>query len=189
MRRRDSRQAQLAVCHPQGAQRDSLLCLKAGARAAAEKSPRNGRLQPHRRGDFLPPLFQSICLTAHLAATQVGAPVGCRFPGAQPVSLDRHSLQSLANEDYWVSWKADGTRYGPARREICPRHCFLSPATARGSFRRAVCAQIPAAAQGHRGQFSHWPRQRFWCVPLRAGVLAFAAAVLGPHASAIFIAP
>uniref|UniRef100_A0AC35TXA8 mRNA-capping enzyme mRNA 5'-triphosphate monophosphatase mRNA guanylyltransferase n=1 Tax=Rhabditophanes sp. KR3021 TaxID=114890 RepID=A0AC35TXA8_9BILA len=41
-----------------------------------------------------------------------GAP---EFPGAQPVSLEcspkQNNLSVLANEDYMVSWKADGLRY------------------------------------------------------------------------------
>jgi len=32
------------------------------------------------------------------------------FPGCQPVSMDRKNLLLLRNP-YWVSWKADGTRY------------------------------------------------------------------------------
>ena len=34
-----------------------------------------------------------------------------RFPGSQPVSLDRSNLTLLLQEPYTVSWKADGTRY------------------------------------------------------------------------------
>ena len=33
------------------------------------------------------------------------------FPGSQPVSLDRQNLSLLRQERYWVTWKADGTRY------------------------------------------------------------------------------
>lgn len=33
------------------------------------------------------------------------------FPGAQPVSMDRHNLRLLEQKPYKVSWKADGTRY------------------------------------------------------------------------------
>lgn len=33
------------------------------------------------------------------------------FPGAQPVSMDRHNIQLLKNHRYRVSWKADGCRY------------------------------------------------------------------------------
>ena len=33
------------------------------------------------------------------------------FPGSQPVSLDRQNLSLLHRERYWVTWKADGTRY------------------------------------------------------------------------------
>ncbi|GAB4819049.1 hypothetical protein N2152v2_006095 [Parachlorella kessleri] len=33
------------------------------------------------------------------------------FPGSQPVSLDRQNIQQLTNIRYWVTWKADGTRY------------------------------------------------------------------------------
>lgn len=34
-----------------------------------------------------------------------------RFPGSQPVSLDRQNLQLLRQKYYHVTWKADGTRY------------------------------------------------------------------------------
>ena len=33
------------------------------------------------------------------------------FPGSQPVSLARSNLTMLAERRYWVTWKADGTRY------------------------------------------------------------------------------
>ncbi|EDW65142.1 mRNA-capping enzyme [Drosophila virilis] len=33
------------------------------------------------------------------------------FPGAQPVSMDRHNIKKLSEMPYRVSWKADGTRY------------------------------------------------------------------------------
>eukprot|EP01023_Acetabularia_acetabulum_P062851 TRINITY_DN7812_c0_g1_i1.p1 TRINITY_DN7812_c0_g1~~TRINITY_DN7812_c0_g1_i1.p1 ORF type:complete len:461 (+),score=81.47 TRINITY_DN7812_c0_g1_i1:434-1816(+) len=34
-----------------------------------------------------------------------------RFPGAQPVSLARSNLNLLKDHEYFVTWKADGTRY------------------------------------------------------------------------------
>ncbi|KAL2643981.1 hypothetical protein R1flu_011568 [Riccia fluitans] len=34
-----------------------------------------------------------------------------RFPGSQPVSLDRKRLQLLRQRYYYTTWKADGTRY------------------------------------------------------------------------------
>ena len=33
------------------------------------------------------------------------------FPGSQPVSLDRQNMEFFRNNEYMVSWKADGTRY------------------------------------------------------------------------------
>jgi mRNA-capping enzyme len=33
------------------------------------------------------------------------------FPGSQPVSLARSNLHLLADRRYWVTWKADGTRF------------------------------------------------------------------------------
>lgn len=33
------------------------------------------------------------------------------FPGSQPVSLARSNLHLLCERRYWVTWKADGTRY------------------------------------------------------------------------------
>ena len=33
------------------------------------------------------------------------------FPGSQPVSLDASNLGLLQERQYWVTWKADGTRY------------------------------------------------------------------------------
>ncbi|KDD75262.1 mRNA capping enzyme [Helicosporidium sp. ATCC 50920] len=41
-----------------------------------------------------------------------GASQGRRwFPGSQPVSLARSNLELLRSHRYWVTWKADGTRY------------------------------------------------------------------------------
>ncbi|GBF98986.1 mRNA-capping enzyme [Raphidocelis subcapitata] len=37
-----------------------------------------------------------------------GAP---QFAGSQPVSLDREKLEYVKKKRYWVTWKADGTRY------------------------------------------------------------------------------
>lgn len=34
-----------------------------------------------------------------------------QFPGAQPISLDRTTMQQFRYEPFLVSWKADGTRY------------------------------------------------------------------------------
>lgn len=34
-----------------------------------------------------------------------------RFPGGQPVSLDRTNMALLRSRRYRVTWKADGTRY------------------------------------------------------------------------------
>jgi mRNA-capping enzyme len=34
-----------------------------------------------------------------------------RFPGSQPVSLDRRNLELIQRRRYLVTWKADGTRY------------------------------------------------------------------------------
>lgn len=36
---------------------------------------------------------------------------GRGFPGSQPVSMDIKNIQFLAEKEYMVSWKADGTRY------------------------------------------------------------------------------
>lgn len=33
------------------------------------------------------------------------------FPGSQPVSLGRDNMRLLKDNRYWVTWKADGTRY------------------------------------------------------------------------------
>ncbi|EFN54818.1 hypothetical protein CHLNCDRAFT_24090 [Chlorella variabilis] len=33
------------------------------------------------------------------------------LPGSQPVSLDKSNLSLLKERQYWVTWKADGTRY------------------------------------------------------------------------------
>uniref|UniRef100_A0A7R9V957 mRNA guanylyltransferase n=1 Tax=Chlamydomonas euryale TaxID=1486919 RepID=A0A7R9V957_9CHLO len=34
-----------------------------------------------------------------------------KFPGSQPVSLDRTNMDRIEKQRYWVTWKADGTRY------------------------------------------------------------------------------
>lgn len=56
--------------------------------------------------------MQKLCYWA------VGVPVpqgygmsNLRFPGSQPVSLDRKNLQLLRQKYYYATWKADGTRY------------------------------------------------------------------------------
>ena len=41
----------------------------------------------------------------------VGAEEGTAFPGQQPVSLSASNLERLKEDEYLVSWKADGTRY------------------------------------------------------------------------------
>ena len=38
-------------------------------------------------------------------------PERVHFPGGQPVSLDRANLGLFRTNRYWVTWKADGTRY------------------------------------------------------------------------------
>ncbi|CAN6441246.1 unnamed protein product [Victoria cruziana] len=49
--------------------------------------------------------LQWICCRA------LGVANGKHFPGSQPVSLDRTSLQLLRQRYYYATWKADGTRY------------------------------------------------------------------------------
>lgn len=39
---------------------------------------------------------------------------GNGFPGSQPVSMDQKNINLLHTEPYRVSWKADGTRFGPS---------------------------------------------------------------------------
>jgi mRNA-capping enzyme len=41
----------------------------------------------------------------------VGASRGSGFPGQQPVSVDGTNIRTIVEDDYLVSWKADGTRY------------------------------------------------------------------------------
>ncbi|GAA5970846.1 hypothetical protein JCM21900_000296 [Sporobolomyces salmonicolor] len=48
-------------------------------------------------------------LRGHLARL-CGIKGTARFPGSQPVSFDRHSLQLLETEDFWVCEKSDGVR-------------------------------------------------------------------------------
>ena len=38
-------------------------------------------------------------------------PERVHFPGSQPVSLDRANIGLLEARRFWVTWKADGTRY------------------------------------------------------------------------------
>ncbi|XP_031494224.1 uncharacterized protein LOC116260211 isoform X1 [Nymphaea colorata] len=49
--------------------------------------------------------LQRVCCWA------LGVGNGRHFPGSQPVSLDRTSLQLLRQRYYYATWKADGTRY------------------------------------------------------------------------------
>lgn len=37
---------------------------------------------------------------------------GNRFPGSQPVSLARDNMNEIGKQEYHVTWKADGTRWG-----------------------------------------------------------------------------
>ncbi|CAI5479663.1 unnamed protein product, partial [Closterium sp. Yama58-4] len=60
------------------------------------------------------------------------------FPGSQPVSLDLKNLQLLRQRLYYVTWKADGTRY---MMLICPDGCYLIDRNFR--FRR-VQMRFPA---------------------------------------------
>ncbi len=51
-----------------------------------------------------------MCAQVHGIEHEVPA-AQLRFPGGQPVSLDRANLGKLREKRYWVTWKADGTRY------------------------------------------------------------------------------
>ncbi len=48
--------------------------------------------------------------TMHVLQVQ-DVPSPPRFPGSQPVSLARANWDLLASHRFWVTWKADGTRY------------------------------------------------------------------------------
>lgn len=41
----------------------------------------------------------------------IGGAPGSGFPGQQPVSMDASNCRAVVDEDYLLSWKADGTRY------------------------------------------------------------------------------
>ncbi|GJP59202.1 hypothetical protein CLOP_g9484 [Closterium sp. NIES-67] len=58
----------------------------------------------------------------HLVCTGLKSPNFRHFPGSQPVSLDLKNLQLLRQRLYYVTWKADGTRY---MMLICPDGCYL----------------------------------------------------------------
>jgi mRNA-capping enzyme len=57
-------------------------------------------------GDWVRGLLQSYVL-----GRSPDNPHGALFPGSQPVSLARANLSLLNERRYWVTWKADGTRY------------------------------------------------------------------------------
>ena len=65
-----------------------------------------------------------------------------RFPGGQPVSLDRENMGKLQEKRYWVTWKADGTRY---MLLLCRWGVYLIDRTF--SVRRV---QVQATAMPHR---------------------------------------
>ena len=52
------------------------------------------------------------CMCAQVLGLQEDPPPErVHFPGSQPVSLDRANLGLLERRRFWVTWKADGTRY------------------------------------------------------------------------------
>jgi mRNA-capping enzyme len=51
------------------------------------------------------------CIFFNGYSLKVGAREGTAFPGAQPVSVTKENLSLLGQHEYYVSWKADGTRY------------------------------------------------------------------------------
>ena len=53
--------------------------------------------------------LEVLQLTIQLSSPRNGH--NLNFPGSQPVTLDHNRLSHLKHFPYWVSWKADGTRY------------------------------------------------------------------------------
>ncbi|BDA47945.1 mRNA-capping enzyme [Coccomyxa sp. Obi] len=68
-----------------------------------------------------------------------------RFPGGQPVSLDRQNISLLHEKRYWVTWKADGTRY---MMLLCRWGVYLID---RAFNVRRVQMRFPAALVGKDG--------------------------------------
>lgn len=67
------------------------------------------------------------------------------FPGSQPVSLDLQNIQMLKQVRYWLTWKADGTRY---LLFICRWSCYLIDRAFRV---RRVQLRFPRAGTGGSG--------------------------------------
>jgi len=63
-------------------------------------------------GEEVPPeyadLLRNVCVMGVTGSDQQGSG---RFPGSQPVSLERKNMNLLEERLYYVTWKADGTRY------------------------------------------------------------------------------
>ncbi|CAI5459891.1 unnamed protein product [Closterium sp. Yama58-4] len=76
------------------------------------------------------------------------------FPGSQPVSLDLKNLQLLRQRLYYVTWKADGTRY---MMLICPDGCYLIDRNFR--FRR-VQMRFPARKHLQHKPVDDWDVHR-----------------------------
>ncbi|CAI5527195.1 unnamed protein product [Closterium sp. Naga37s-1] len=76
------------------------------------------------------------------------------FPGSQPVSLDLKNLQLLRQRLYYVTWKADGTRY---MMLICPDGCYLIDRNFR--FRR-VQMRFPARKHVQHKALDDWDVHR-----------------------------
>ncbi|CAI7791472.1 unnamed protein product [Closterium sp. NIES-53] len=76
------------------------------------------------------------------------------FPGSQPVSLDLKNLQLLRQRLYYVTWKADGTRY---MMLICPDGCYLIDRNFR--FRR-VQMRFPARKHVQHKAVDDWDVHR-----------------------------
>lgn len=87
-------------------------------------------------------LQRSVCIG-------LGLSPGRYFPGSQPVSLDRTNLQLLRQRIYYVTWKADGTRYMVL---ICSDGVFLIDRNFR--FRR-IQMRFPLRGSSQKGQTQH----------------------------------
>lgn len=81
------------------------------------------------------------------------------FPGQQPVSLAKENIEAVRDEDYLMSWKADGTRYWvpPTSTGVGTCECGRGEGGVSGG---CLCFHSHARAHARQVLADDLPRQR-----------------------------